>query len=247
MSQEVLPLKHSLRDGSIKGFTLIEALIVVGIIGVTVAIGTDLLTSVIKTSNKATVVNQLKQNVTSTVDEIERAVRIGYGIAPAELALPSNRSFITILNADRSAALRYRICQRHFTEDRCLSTADVEGVSESCPTGKNCVGHMRKYSCTRTANTGNYDCATSVGVLTNIDRVSGTDLVTIADVPDGGAKYSRFTVYTGGQGVTVTLTLFALQGPDAPSRSDFRVCEATDIATCQGLVELTTTAVMRQR
>lgn len=222
-----------------RGFTLIEAVVVIGIISIVIALGTDLFVSVIKTSNKATVINTLKQNVSSSLEEFERTARAGYGLPIAEST--GSRKFVTILHEDRTKGIRYQVCLLHPTTNTCLAD------TQSCPTGTNCVGHIRKYQCQRVGFTNEYACPTDLGSLTNLNRVSGVDLVTQTDVATGSVKYSRFEVVSRGTSVTLVLRLYALQGPDAPSRQDYTVCESTNIDTCEGIVELSSTVVLRQR
>lgn len=222
-----------------RGFTLIEVVVIIGIITIIIAVGTDLFVSVIKTSNKATVINTLKQNVSSSLEEFERTARAGYGIPLTEST--GSRMFVTILHEDRTAGTRYHICLLHPSTNTCLAD------TQSCPTGTNCVGHIRKYQCQRVGLTNEYTCPTDLGSLTNLNRVSGVDLITQTDVGAGSAKYSRFEVISKGTSVTLVLKLYALQGPDAPSRQDYTVCESTNIDTCAGIVELSSTVVLRQR
>ena len=57
------------------GFTLVELAVVVGLFGVLLLIGTDLLIQVINSSNKAAAEMELRQNMSVAMDTISRSVR----------------------------------------------------------------------------------------------------------------------------------------------------------------------------
>lgn len=65
-----------------RGFTLIELLIVIGIFSVLALVGTDLFTSVLRGSNKAQVLSQVKQNGQVALDTMERYVRSASNAVP---------------------------------------------------------------------------------------------------------------------------------------------------------------------
>jgi prepilin-type N-terminal cleavage/methylation domain-containing protein len=58
-----------------KGFTLIEILVVIAIIGVIAGITSDIFVQVIKASNKANITTEIKQNGDSVLNQIDRLVR----------------------------------------------------------------------------------------------------------------------------------------------------------------------------
>jgi len=57
------------------GFTLIELLVVIVVLGILGVVGTDLFSSVIKGTNKANVIAEVKQNGQLAMDIIERNIR----------------------------------------------------------------------------------------------------------------------------------------------------------------------------
>lgn len=57
------------------GFSLIEILVVVSIIGVITTVTTGIFVQIIKSSNKANVVTEIKQNGDSVMNQIERTIR----------------------------------------------------------------------------------------------------------------------------------------------------------------------------
>jgi prepilin-type N-terminal cleavage/methylation domain-containing protein len=57
------------------GFTLIELLVVIVVLGILGVVGTDLFSSVIKGTNKANIISEVKQNGQLVMDIIERNIR----------------------------------------------------------------------------------------------------------------------------------------------------------------------------
>lgn len=57
------------------GFTLVELLVVIGIMAIIGGIATDLFVSIFKGANKANVINEVKQNGNLALDIMERSIR----------------------------------------------------------------------------------------------------------------------------------------------------------------------------
>lgn len=60
-----------------KGFTLVELMVVIGIIGVLLTVGMDLFFQVVMSANKATTEADLRQNASLVMETISREVRKG--------------------------------------------------------------------------------------------------------------------------------------------------------------------------
>jgi prepilin-type N-terminal cleavage/methylation domain-containing protein len=79
--------QHISRDGNKmnnikeKGFTLLEILVVIGIIGIITGITSDIFIQIIKASNKANIVTEIKQNGDAVLNQLDRLVRNADSIA----------------------------------------------------------------------------------------------------------------------------------------------------------------------
>lgn len=78
------------------GFTLIEMLVVVAIVGVVATISTQIVLSLIRSNNKTNVQNEVKQNGSYTIDLIERDVRA------ATAAISTDSTNLTLTSQDGS-------------------------------------------------------------------------------------------------------------------------------------------------
>jgi prepilin-type N-terminal cleavage/methylation domain-containing protein len=58
-----------------KGFTLIEIVVVIAIIGIVTGITSDVFIQIIKASNKANIVTEVKQNGDSVLNQLDRIIR----------------------------------------------------------------------------------------------------------------------------------------------------------------------------
>ncbi len=63
-----------------KGFTIIEIIVVVGILGIVAAIGTNIFFTVIRSSTKSKNINTVKQNGDHALSTMERMIRNSYAI-----------------------------------------------------------------------------------------------------------------------------------------------------------------------
>lgn len=77
-----------------KGFTLIEVLVVIFLLGVVMAIGVNLFFSILKGGSKAEIVKEVKQNGDYAISVMERMTR------NAQSASCSDSSSVTIKNPD---------------------------------------------------------------------------------------------------------------------------------------------------
>jgi len=78
------------------GFTLIEILVVVGILGIIAAISTNMFFSVLQASTKTRVLSEVKQNGDYALNVMERTIRNAKSVT-------SNGNSITIVNPDDSS------------------------------------------------------------------------------------------------------------------------------------------------
>lgn len=81
-----------------KGFTLIEILVVVGILGLIAVIGTNMFFSILRGSTKTRVLAEVKQNGNYALSVMGRMIRNSKGITSS---CTSNMQTITIKNPDR--------------------------------------------------------------------------------------------------------------------------------------------------
>lgn len=135
------------------GFTLVELLVVMGILGVIVGSTLLFLTSILRGSNQASVVSEIKQNGQVVLDTIDRQIRNSQGGRLLSLDdLGGSVSAIELAQSDGSYL--YLAC-----------FASVEGVSNGW------IGIATRSTASPPADASGYLS------LTNRDVVSGVDIV----------------------------------------------------------------------
>ncbi len=177
------------------GFTLVELLVVLGILTLTVGSSLLFLTSVLKGTNQANIISEAKQNGQSTLDSLDRQIRnatnaqamISGGTPP--LNLPAGASSGVALTISGNQSL-YIVCFNSVagTSNGWIGTASLApGTSPSLSDFK---------------------------AVTNIDTISG------ADVSSCNIAVTSFSV--GAISPPIVAINFTMnQGINAPSRKDF--------------------------
>lgn len=82
-----------------RGFTLIEMLVVVAIVGIVATISTQIVLSLIRSNNKTNVQNEVRQNGSYTIDLMERDIR-----AATEASSNTSKD-LTLANPDGSSSV----------------------------------------------------------------------------------------------------------------------------------------------
>lgn len=82
------------------GFTLIELIVVTGILLIVGGISSGLLFSILKGSFKAAVIKETKQNGEYALSVMERAIRNAVSVTPCENGVPSD--YLTVTKGDGS-------------------------------------------------------------------------------------------------------------------------------------------------
>jgi prepilin-type N-terminal cleavage/methylation domain-containing protein len=90
--------KTVLQKNSFLGFTLIEVIVTVAVLGVLMTTISAIFINALRNANQANVVNEAKENATNVLDQFERDVRNGSDVAitgnPNEIKITSNNSTI---------------------------------------------------------------------------------------------------------------------------------------------------------
>lgn len=178
------------------GFTLIEIIVVFGILALIGGLTSDLFASVLKGANKANTVNEIKQNGNYALNYIERVVRNSASV----VSDPADTLNLVVSDKD-GKCIKFTIREK------------TEGVAN---------GEIDVFNAPFCAydNDGNYDDGTTfIGAgktLTNNDPFTGVSLV------DGSFAVSA----VGGNPTTVTVTFTLSQGERANSRNDYQALES---------------------
>jgi len=178
-----------------RGYTLIEFVVVLGLL--VLAIGSTLafLTNSLRSSNQANVTSEVKQNGQIVLDSLERQIRNANSASQISL-LPSGASSGVNLSITGGKAI-YIAC---FT-----TTGTTNGW----------IGIASVSSGTDTSILGNYRA------VTNTDTISGVDVSDTVSPP--GCNLSVTSATPGTANPDVVLISFTLnQGISAPSRQDFK-------------------------
>ena len=173
-------------------FTLIEVIVVVGMMVVVIGIGAGLMVNVIRGTNKAAITNLMRQNASIALDSIERDTRAAVGLPLAESSCGTECRYNAIsLVLPGESGIRYMLCA-----DYDASQPGALGCRTTCPLGP-CVGHVRRFSCpTWEPSRQQFQLSACVdtGAVTGVDRDEGIEL---------DALNSAFLVQTSGRSVIV--------------------------------------------
>src|SRR3990167_3837277 len=176
------------------GFTLIEFLVVLGILALTVSSTLLFLTSVLRGSNKANVIAEVKQNGQVVLESSERQIRNGVDAQDKGLNPALDQYTITIIRQDQDPLFI-----------RCFSS----GASSN------------GYIGVVTSTADNPSIGSYISMTNKEDIVSGVNIDCISDlncqldvIPSSPGVVSP---------PIVSICFYASQGIDAPSRQDFEV------------------------
>ena len=174
-------------------FTLIEVIVVVGMMVVVIGIGAGLMVNVIRGTNKAAITNLMRQNASIALDSIERDTRAAVGLPLAESSCGTECRYNAIsLVLPGESGIRYMLCA-----DYDASQPGALGCRTTCPSGP-CVGHVRRFSCSTWEEPSRQQFQLSAcvdtGAVTGVDREEGIEL---------DAINSAFLVQTSGRSVIV--------------------------------------------
>jgi prepilin-type N-terminal cleavage/methylation domain-containing protein len=70
---------------NLKGFTLIELLVATAVMGLLAMVSANIISSVLKSQNKTTIINEIRQNGDSAIARFERDAKQARGITPVGL------------------------------------------------------------------------------------------------------------------------------------------------------------------
>lgn len=185
------------RYSKTNGFTLIEFLVVIGMLSLTVGSILLFLTSILKGSNQASVTAELKQNMQGVLDNLEKQIRNATDVEC------KNSSGTPVFCSDQAASKQYL---------KLIRPGDDPLHIKCFPSGASTNGRIATIA-TTDENPGD-----SLYVnLTNTDPTSGVNI---------DCTNSQFKVLVASPGETapkiVSVILEADQGIGAPSRKDFR-------------------------
>ncbi|KKR78297.1 MAG: hypothetical protein UU23_C0001G0061 [Candidatus Curtissbacteria bacterium GW2011_GWA1_40_9] len=184
------------------GFTLVEFLIVIGILALSIGSILLLLTSVIKGTNQTNISAEVKQNGQVALDSIERQIRGAVSVDEMAQSLltsygssPSINSGIMV--TQNSGNNLYIICVNSYT---------VPGSPEQNRNGWIGIASGTSPPAVR----GDYQA------LTNTDLISGVNIVCAVNLSKALQVHTTGTSTRG-----VTLYFAAQQAINAPARADF--------------------------
>ncbi len=189
---KILNTKYSKSNG----FTLIEFLVVLGILAITVSSTLLFLTSVLRGSNKANVIAEVKQNGQAVLESLERQIRNGVGAE--QVGLVENNT-VKIIRQDHDPLYI-----------RCFSNVSLNGYIGSVASDTTDV-------------TGPGDLQ-YISMTFKDDLVSGVD-IDCPDSTDiaNGCAFRVIPSSAGGiSPPVVSVCFYANQAAQAPSRQDFQ-------------------------
>jgi prepilin-type N-terminal cleavage/methylation domain-containing protein len=223
-----------------KGFTLIEILVVIAIIGVVMGITSDVFIQIIKASNKANIVTEVKQNGDSVLNQLDRIIRNaeevsawGYkssgtwqwedkslfdSVEKCPVTSPTPICAIIVKNPVTTGGYtKIEIHPEYDTEctNSPFTTSDQFIISGATK----CNGNIRLVTDTTTAALTNLKASTPIGqVITNTEVRSG---VSVIPTVISGTTVEFFAIRSVPDKPTVITISFTLQqGIAASSRLD---------------------------
>ena len=181
-----------------QGFTLIEFLVVLGVLGIAIGSALLVLTSVLRGTNQANITIEVKQNGQAVLDTLESQIRN----AKDAVALPSGAV------AGAPSAIQLTLADGTYLFLVCFDTV---GTSAN-----GFVGSVGPVSSSSVPSPGSFI------PLTNRDTTSGVDVGCVSPCPTN----CTFSVIPASGGTAkpaiVKINFSASQGVAAPSRQDFK-------------------------
>ncbi len=191
----------TINDQRLRGFTLIEFLIVIGILSISMGSVLLFLTSTIKGTNQANITAEVKQNGQAVLEALERQLRSSTEVVTlidTQLPLPYNISGNNGIQLKKtSGEYVYIICANKVSTTTNGSIRIASNTTGSPPNAS-----------------ADYQSLTA-----DTDLVSGVDI----DCTAGTPPQQAFRVDTATSSVNVvTISFAANQAVNAPSRVDFK-------------------------
>lgn len=183
-----------------RGYTLVEFLIVVGILSLSIGSVLLILTSVIKGANQANIIAEVKQNGQGVLDSLQSQIRGAGDVSALSVTLPGPSEaksglFVTAASGEKLTI----ICVEARGGDNGWIGVYKGAAGDSVP------------------NT----LVSNFQPITNTETISGVDIDCTPDPTD--STVPAFAVSShGGLVKTVTIRFIANQGVSAPSRVDFK-------------------------
>lgn len=240
-----------------QGFSLLEMLVVIAIIGVLTGVTSDIFIQIIKGQNKGNVVTEIKQNGDIVLNKIERIVRnaeeitsIGekeYGVAwninsnwtdisptTNTISCPSsggvNTRICAIIVKNPASVGGYTKVEIHPEKDQeCGNSPFTEADREQESSPYNCNGNVRIITDLTNSAITNLKTATSIGqVITNTEKRSGVSITQYT--PPSSSPLPFFSIRSTSSKPTLVSINYALsQGISASSRSDSQATVPFDL------------------
>lgn len=186
------------------GYTLIEFLVVIGILVLAVGSILAFLTSSLKGSNQANVTIEVKQNGQAILDALERSIRkanSAAAITGTDLPIDSQ----TGVRASSGVNLA-------ITNENSIYIACFDHVSS--PAANGWIGVANVANGTLTSTASNYKAVSNTDVTSGVDIYDSTAPI---DNPTG----CKISVISQSDPDIVSIAFTANQGVGAPSRKDF--------------------------
>jgi prepilin-type N-terminal cleavage/methylation domain-containing protein len=230
-----------------KGFSLLEILVVVSIIGLIAGVTSDIFIQIIKSSNKANIVTEIKQNGDAVMNQLERIIRnseevtaIGsktYGgswvwidsvnFSSQEECDATTADICAIILKNASTTGGYTKIQINKEKDReCGSSPFTTSDQESSSGTTFCNGNIRLVTNTTSGaidtlknQTGTVNSSTIGQIITNTEKRSGVSANPKVDSAGNSIPFFVVRSFTGKPSV-VTVTYALSQGIAASSRVD---------------------------
>lgn len=106
-----------------KGFTLVEIIVVIGVFGVLMVAGTEILIAVIKAQNRASIENEVRQNGSKIMQSLAASIRVASCVSWAG-SDSQNKTLTTYSDANCAADKRVDWYAFNITESRAVYKND---------------------------------------------------------------------------------------------------------------------------
>ena len=126
-----------------RGFTLVELIITLGIFGLLMVVGTDLLIKTIQNGNRATIESEVRQNANSIMQDIAEEIRLAETVTTPEVPAGSGNHDLVLNNPMGSKRYHVNPTDGVLTKDGTILTSKSVAVL-SCPScgSTSCAGGM---------------------------------------------------------------------------------------------------------